>query len=313
MSARGLLDIPVDEDGWEQSVPPSTGPWKTVSPPVQPKSSDSWKIASSPPKTTEVPKSQAPPKSKQEPELAMPSFWKPSWDSDLTEPSTPQVPPISRLVTVEDIPDEEDVLEPAAPAPSPVPVPRNTKPAQAPAQHPIPMKTQIPAVADEPTPIWGQPWRKGRSRFSLTGDPLTHDVATGKPTVSNTSSNQATKPVHVSPPLPPVVEKTPTPPLVTVPAPDLAPVPSPTPSPTQTKPKSAKQLRAERARKGKNKAAATVTKEDAVEEQEEVSTPPSQQPQPPAPRKTGIDAAIDNMVNTGNFQSALEQINWAWK
>jgi hypothetical protein len=48
-----------------------------------------------------------------------------------------------------------------------------------------------------------------------------------------------------------------------------------------------------------------------VEEQEEVSTPPPQQTQPSASRKTGIDAAIDNMVNTGNFQSALEQINWA--
>ena len=57
----------------------------------------------------------------------------------------------------------------------------------------------------------------------------------------------------------------------------------------------------------------TATKEDVVEEQEEVSTPPPQQPQPPAPRKVGIDAAIDNMVNTGNFQTALEQINWAWR
>jgi hypothetical protein len=80
----------------------------------------------------------------------------------------------------------------------------------------------------------------------------------------------------------------------------------------QTKPKTAKQLRAEKSRKGKNKAAATVTTEDLVEEQEEAPTSPPQQPQPPAPQKPGIDAAIDNMVNTGNFQSALEQINW-WR
>lgn len=158
MSARGLFDIPVDEDGWERPVPPSTVPWKTTSPPIQPKSSDSWKPVPSPLKTVEVPKPQAPPpKPKPDPEFAMPSFWKPSWDSDLTEPSTPQVPPISRFVTVEDIPDEEDVPEPAAPAP----VPRNAKPAPVPAQQPVPVKPQIPSVADEPTPVWGQPWRKG--------------------------------------------------------------------------------------------------------------------------------------------------------
>ena len=56
----------------------------------------------------------------------------------------------------------------------------------------------------------------------------------------------------------------------------------------------------------------TVTKEDVVEEQEEVPIPLPQQTQPSAPRKVGIDAAIDNMVNTGNFQSALEHINWGW-
>ena len=161
MSSRGLFDIPVvDEDGWERPLPPSTVPWKTTSPPIQPKTSDSWKPSPSPLKTVEVPKPQAaPPKPKPEPEFDMPSFWKPSWDADHTEPSTPQVPPISRLVTVEDIPDEEDVPEPAAPAP--VPALRNAKPAPVPAQHPVPVKPQIPSVAEEPTPIWGQPWRKG--------------------------------------------------------------------------------------------------------------------------------------------------------
>jgi len=160
MSARGLSDIPVDEGGWERPLPPSTVPWKTTSPPIQPKSSDSWKPVPSPLKAMEVPKPQAPPPMpKPDPEFAMPSFWKPSWDSDLTEPSTPQVPPISRFVTVEDIPDEEDVPEPAAPAP--VPVPRNAKPTPVPAQQPVSVKPQIPSVADEPTPVWGQPWRKG--------------------------------------------------------------------------------------------------------------------------------------------------------
>ena len=167
MSARGFSDVPVDEDGWERPLPSSTVPWKTASPPIQPKSSDSWKPVPSPLKTVEVPKPQAPPpKPKPEPELGMPSFWKPSWDSDLTEPSTPQVPPISRFVTVEDIPDEEDVPEPAAPAP--VPVPRSTKPAPVPPQQPVSVKPQIPSVADEPTPVWGQPWRKGLFYFPLT-------------------------------------------------------------------------------------------------------------------------------------------------
>ena len=169
MSARGLFDIPVDEDGWERPPPPSTVPWKTAPPPIQSKLSDSWQPTPPPPKIAEVPKPQAlPPKFKQEPELAMPSFWKPSWDGELTEPSTPQVPPISRLVTVEDIPDDEDVPELAAPAP--VPVPRIAKPAPVPAQ-PISVKPQIPSVADEPTPIWGQPWRKGRYCFLFTDDP----------------------------------------------------------------------------------------------------------------------------------------------
>ena len=168
MSARGLFDIPVHEDGWERPLPPSTVPWKTTSPPVQPKLSDSWKPAPSPPKTAEVPKTQVPPpKPKPEPELAMPSFWKPSWDGELTEPSTPQVPPISRLVTVEDIPDE-DLPEPVAPAP--VSIQRNAKPAPVAAQ-PVPVKSHIPSVADEPTPVWGQPWRKGQSCFLFTDDP----------------------------------------------------------------------------------------------------------------------------------------------
>ena len=142
---------------------------------------------------------------------------------------------------------------------------------------------------------------------------MTYNVATGKPPISNTLSNQAPKPAHVSPSLPPVIEKTPTPPPLTAPAPDPSPVPTPAPLPTETKPKTAKQLRSERNRKGKNKASATVTKEDVVEEREEVPAPAPQQFQPPAPLKAGLDAAIDNMVNTGNFQSALEQINWAWK
>ena len=169
MSARGLFDIPVNEDGWERKLPPSTVPWKTVSPPIQQRSSDSWKPMPSPPKTAEVPKPQAPlPNPKPEPDLSMPSFWKPSWDSDITEPPMPQVPPISRLVTVEDIPDEESVPEPVAPAQ--VPVPRNLKSTPVPAQQPISVKPQIPSVADEPTPIWGQPWRKGESCFLPTGD-----------------------------------------------------------------------------------------------------------------------------------------------
>ena len=142
----------------------------------------------------------------------------------------------------------------------------------------------------------------------------THNTMTGKSPVSNTSPNQTTKPVQASPPPPPpVVEKPPTPPPVIAPAQEPAPAPALTPSPAQTKPKTAKQLRAEKNRKGKNKAAATVAKEDIVEEQEELSTPPPQQTRPPAPQKTGIDAAIDNMVNTGNFQTALEQINWGWR
>ena len=159
MSARGLFDIPVDEDGWERPLPPSTVPWKIPSPPIQPKLSDSWKPVPSPPKTAEIPKRQAPPpKPKPEPELAMPSFWKPSWDGDFTEPPTPQVPPISRLVTVEDLSDEDEDPEPVAPAP--VPVPRNAKPAPVPAQ-PASAKPRIPSLAGEPTPVWGQPWRKG--------------------------------------------------------------------------------------------------------------------------------------------------------
>lgn len=137
-------------------------------------------------------------------------------------------------------------------------------------------------------------------------------MAIGKPPVSNSSSNQATKPVQASPSLPPVVERLPTPPPVTVPIPEPAPVSAPALSPVQPKPKTAKQLRAERNRKGKTKAAATVTTDEVVEEQEEVSVPPPQQSQLPASQKTGIDAAIDNMVNTGNFQSALDQINW-WR
>lgn len=137
---------------------------------------------------------------------------------------------------------------------------------------------------------------------------ITHEATTGKPLVSNNSSNQATKLAHVSPPLLPVVEKPPSPPPLAAPVQETAPASASTPSPVQTKFKTAKQLRSEKNRKGKNKAAATVTKEDVVEEQEEVSVP-----QPPAPRKTGIDAAIDNMVTTGNFQSALEQINFGWR
>jgi hypothetical protein len=117
----------------------------------------------------EVPKPQAPPPNpKPEPELGMPSFWKPSWDGDLTEPSTPQVPPISRLATVEDVPDEDGVPEPAVPAP--VSVPKSAKPAPVPAQQPISVKSHIPNAADEPTPIWGQPWRKGQSSFSPADD-----------------------------------------------------------------------------------------------------------------------------------------------
>ena len=160
MSARGLFDIPVDEDGWERPLPPSTVPWKNAPAQVQSKFSDSWKPASSPPKIVEAPKPQAP-KPKPEPELGMPSFWKPSWDADLTEPPTPQVPPISKLVTVEDVPDEDGIPEPPAPAP----VPKNAKPAPVPVQQPIPIKARLPSVADEPTPVWGQPWRNGQSHF----------------------------------------------------------------------------------------------------------------------------------------------------
>ena len=169
MPARGLFDIPVDEDGWGRPLPPSAVSWKTAPPLNQPKPSDSWKLSSSPPKTMEAPKSQPPPKPSLESESTMPSFWKPSWDADLTEPPTPQVPPISRLATVEDVPDEdedEDVPEPVAPAP----VPKSVKPAPVPVHQPIPVKTQLPSVAEEPTPIWGQPWRKGRSHFSPIDD-----------------------------------------------------------------------------------------------------------------------------------------------
>jgi len=165
MSARGLFDIPVGEDGWERPLPPSTTTWKTASPLNQSKSSDSWKPASSPPKSMEIPKPQPPPpKPNLEPELAMPSFWKPSWDGEFTEPPTPHVPPVSRLATVEDVPDDDDdddIPEPATPAP----VPKHVKPAPVPVQQPIPTKTQLPSVASEPTPIWGQPWRKGQSCF----------------------------------------------------------------------------------------------------------------------------------------------------
>ena len=174
VSARGFFDIPVDEDGWERPLPPSTAPWKPPSPPNQSKFSDSWKLASSPPKTVEVPKPQAPPpKPNPEPELAMPSFWKPSWDADLTEPPTPQVPPISRLVTVEDVPDEDDDSVPELVTPAPIPVLKNVKPAPVPVQQPIPTKTQLPSVAEGPTPIWGQPWRKGQSYLSLSDSSLT--------------------------------------------------------------------------------------------------------------------------------------------
>ena len=154
MPGRGLFDIAVDEDGWERPLPPSTVPWKNTPSPNQSRSSDSWKPASSPPKTVEVPKPQPPPpKPNPEPELATQSFWKPSWDADLTEPPTPQVPAISKLVTVEDIPDEDSFPEP--------PAPKNVKPTPAPTQQPVSMKNQPPNVASEPTPVWGQPWRKG--------------------------------------------------------------------------------------------------------------------------------------------------------
>lgn len=146
--SRGLLDIPGDEDGWERPLPPSTVPWKTPSPPIQSKTSDSGKPASSSPKSVEVPKPQAPSSElNSELESTMPSFWKPSWDADLNDPPTPQVPSIPRLVTVEDVVDEDDP-EPAAPA-------------QVPIQQPAPVKSQMPSVADEPTPVWGRPWRKG--------------------------------------------------------------------------------------------------------------------------------------------------------
>ena len=249
MSPRSLFDISVDEDGWERQHPPSTVPWKTASL-VQSKLSNSWEPARSPQKTAEVPKPRVPPPMpKPEPEFAMPSFWKPSW-GHFTEPSTPQVPPISRPVTVEDIPDEDDIPEPVAPAS--VPILKHVKPAPVPTR-PIPAKFQIPSVAHEPTPVWGQPWRKGQPCFLFTDDLslTTHDVAIGKPPVSNTLSNRATKP-------------------------------------------------------------ATVTKED-VKEREEVSAPAPQKFRPPAPSKVELDAAIDNMVKTGDFQSSLEQINWAWR
>lgn len=45
-----------------------------------------------------------------------------------------------------------------------------------------------------------------------------------------------------------------------------------------------------------------MAKEDP--EEEEVSGPP---PQPPVSEEAGLDAAIVNMVNTGNFQSTLDQ------
>ena len=169
VSSRGLLDIPVDEDGWERPLPPSTVPWKNAPAQVQSKFSDSWKPASSPPKIVEAPKPQAP-KPKPEPELGMPSFWKPSWDADFTEPPTPHVPPISRLATVEDVLDEDNVPELVVPASVPAPVLKNAKPAPVPAQQPISVKTQIPGAFDEPTPIWGQPWRKGQLCFSPTDD-----------------------------------------------------------------------------------------------------------------------------------------------
>ncbi|KAF9652695.1 hypothetical protein BDM02DRAFT_2568309 [Thelephora ganbajun] len=164
MSARGLFDIPVDEDGWERPLPPSTVPWKTPSPPTQSKSSDSWKLVSEPPKTVQP--RASPPMHDPEPEVTMPSFWKPSWDANFTEPSTPQVPPISRLATVEDVLDEDGVPESAAPVP--VPVPKNAKPTPAPTQQPIPMKNQASSVADEPTPIWGQPTWQQENRQSQT-------------------------------------------------------------------------------------------------------------------------------------------------
>lgn len=141
---------------------------------------------------------------------------------------------------------------------------------------------------------------------------LTYKVTTGKPSVSNNSSNQFTKPAQVSPPLPPVIEKPSIPPPVTAPAPEPTPASATTPSPAQTKPKTGRQLRAEKNRKGKNKASASVTKEEVVGEQEEVPMPPPQELQPGVSLKTGLDAAIANMVNTGNFQSALEQFNLGW-
>lgn len=113
---------------------------------------------------------------------------------------------------------------------------------------------------------------------------------------------------QVSPPLLPIVENTSTPPPVVAPSPETEPGPAPIPSLAQTKSKTAKQLRGEKNRKGKNKAAAAVTKEDILEEQEEVSIP-----RPPDSRKAELDAAIDSMVHTGNIQSALEQFNMTWR
>jgi len=167
MSARGLFDIPTNEGGWERPLPPSTGPRKAAPPPSQPKPSDLWKPTSSPPKNVEVPKPQvAPSKPESEHELAMPSFWKPSWDGEFTEPPTPQVPPISRLATVQDVPDEDGASEPAAPAPTP----KNAKQTPVPAHQPTSAKSQVPTVAEEPTPVWGQPWRKGQSCFLPADD-----------------------------------------------------------------------------------------------------------------------------------------------
>lgn len=131
-------------------------------------------------------------------------------------------------------------------------------------------------------------------------------MAAGKPSVSNNMSHQGTKLAQVSPPLPPVIERPHSPPPVITPSPETALAPAPTPSPAQTRSKTAKQARAEKNRKGKNKATTTAAKEDVAEEQEEVSTPQPQEPQPSASRKIGLDAAIDNMVITGNFQSALD-------
>ena len=298
MVSRGLFDIPVDEDGRERPLPPSTVPWKNLSPPIHSKSSHPWKPTSSSPGLMEVPKPQARLSEPiLEPESTMPSFWKPSWDANQTDPLALQVPPISKSVTVEDVLDESEADLAAPPQ-----VWKNARTAQVPVQQPAPMKNQMPGVPDEPTPVWGHPWRKGQSSLPHACYLFTHEVTTGKPSVSDNSSNQATKPAQVSLPLYPVVERPPTPPPVTYPTPETASESAPTPSRVQTRVKTAKQSRAEKSRKGKNKAATAVTKEE-VEEKEEVPTL-----QPPVSRKIGIDVAIDDMVHTGNFQSALEQI-----